>query len=524
MLDCRILERNFQRIATVEIGPRRLEAYAAEVLAHLDAQYCYIVQQRDEWTATVLFPAKSVESFPAFNPSQLTELTGGQAFFHEQKFVARRALKGLLGPCKQVSGFRLENYTFKGWIVIGWQEPVEHTTFDIENALFRFGDKVLIDQLSLQRIALEQQYRFLYAVVPQAVVLVSESDGSSWVNQAAIDLLNLEPGELRPSSSDLSMGMLAFRNQALNQDEIQRIAAQLPHNPNFMVKEWIWRFPDRVLSVLTRPIHSPYFQGRIWLFNDVTDLYAKTEQLAEANREIENLISVIAHDLKSPLATLSFIFSFLPMHGALNDEQNENVEYGQKTIKRGLDLIDSIVYFNKLISSNQALQMMDVELEDLIDVVVDGFSAQAYQKDIKLHVQKPTRPVLLHTDPESLVRILDNLISNALKFSPFGRNVYVEIEWRGPELTIGIRDEGPGLSPDDRVKLFKRFQRLSAQPTNNEGSSGLGLSIVKALTDKLGAFLEVDSIIGTGTTFRLVFPSQYVRIGNSEEVEQNGRG
>ncbi|WP_161492762.1 HAMP domain-containing sensor histidine kinase [Spirosoma sp. 209] len=518
MLDCRILERNFQRIATDVIGPKRLEAYAAEVVAHLDADYCYVVQERDEWTATVLFSTASAESLPAFNPVQLTEMTGESPFFHQQPFVARRALKSLFGTCKQVSGFRLEHYTFKGWILIGWIEPVEHTTFDIENALFRFGDKVLINYLSLQRIALEQQYRFLFSVVPQAIVLINELDDVGWVNQAAIELLNLEPDELRPPAAALSAGMLALRNRTLNKEAIQETAAQLLSNPNFMSKEWIWTFPEQVLSVLTRPIHSPYFKGRIWLFNDVSELYTKTQQLTEANREIENLISVIAHDLKSPLATLSFIFNFLPMHGPLNDEQTENIEYGQKTIKRGLDLIDSIVYFNKLISSNQPLTMYDVELDDLIDVVVDGFAAQAYQKEITIHRQRTDQPVLLHTDPESLVRVLDNLISNALKFSPFGRQVYVETEWRGPELTIAIRDEGPGISPDDRVKLFRRFQRLSAQPTNNEGSSGLGLSIVKSLTEKMGASVEVDSTLNVGTVFRLVFPAEYVRIGDEEEV------
>lgn len=519
MLDCRILERKFQRIATGVIGPKRTHAYAAEVLAHLEADYCYIVQQRDEWTATVLFSNRVGETLSAFNPAQLTQMTAEGAFFHKSDFVARRTLRSLLGNCRQVSGFRLEHYSFKGWVLIGWQKPVGHSTDDIENALFRFGDKVLIDFLAMQRIALEQQYRFLYSVMPQAVVLVNETDGVSWVNQAANELLHLEPGELRPMSADIAAGMLALRGQALNQDAIQRTAKELLKNPNFAAKEWIWQFPERILSILTQPIHSPYFKGRIWLFNDVTELYTKTELLSEANQEIENLVSVIAHDLKSPLATLSFILNFLPMHGPLNAEQNENINYGQKTIKRGLNLIDSIVYFNKLISSNQPLTMFEIGLNDLLEIVVDGFSAQAYQKEITLQVQKTEQPVRLHTDPESLVRVLDNLISNALKFSPFGRKVYIQTDRRGAELTIAIRDEGPGISPADRTKLFKRFQQLSAQPTNNESSSGLGLSIVKALTDKLGATIEVDSTLNVGTTFRLVFPASFVRVGDAEAVE-----
>ncbi|MCY7360272.1 MAG: ATP-binding protein, partial [Rudanella sp.] len=113
----------------------------------------------------------------------------------------------------------------------------------------------------------------------------------------------------------------------------------------------------------------------------------------------------------------------------------------------------------------------------------------------------------LSTDPESLVRVLDNLISNALKFSEFGKTILVLVFTEDDRLVVAVQDEGPGISPDDQKKMFKRFQRLSAQPTNNEHSSGLGLSIVKALTEKVGAHIEVQSELGKGTTFRLVFPA-----------------
>lgn len=518
MMDCRILERNFQAIAATEIGPRLIDAFATELRTYLGADGCYIVEQRDAWTATCLFGWPALDHNLPFNPDQLVELTSSGPFFFEPAFVPRRALKSMLGSYGQVAGLRIDNYSFKAWVLIGWQTPTNHDPWEIENALYRFGDKVLINYLSLRRIAIEQQYRFLFSVVPQAVVLVNEADETSWVNQAAIELLGLEPDVLRPLSADLSVAMNALRKRALNQDAINTVATQLLTDPKFSVNEWLWTFDNQALSVLTRPIHSPYFRGRIWLFNDVTKTYQANQQLTEAYRDIENLVGVIAHDLKSPLATLHFIFNFLPMHGPLNEEQQENVNYGLKTIKRGLGLIDSIVYFNKLITSQQPVAMNDIELDDLLDVVVDGFSAQAQRKNITLYVSKPGRPVILHTDPESLVRILDNLISNALKFSPFDRNVYIATNLRNGQLSIAVRDEGPGIPPEERGKLFKRFQRLSAQPTNNEDSSGLGLSIVKALTDKLGASIEVDSTVSIGTTFRLVFPAHYVRLDEAEAL------
>ncbi|SFF24033.1 sensor histidine kinase [Spirosoma endophyticum] len=518
MIDFNGLEKRFRAIEETEIGPKLLEAYASELLLFLGPEVCYVIQEREEWTATVLYATRPDRGSAHVNPAQFNDLTGTNSFFFELNFVPRRSLKALLGDYLSVAGLRISNYTFKGWIVVGWPKLPIFSREEIENVLYRFGDKVLICTLSFQQIALDQQYRFLFGVVPQAVVLLNEAEDINWINQSALDLLNLEAGNLRPSSASLAAGMLQLRNRALNQDAINQTASELINNPAFVTKEWIWTFSEKVLSVFTKPIFSPYFKGRIWLFNDVTELYRKHQQLSDANQEIENLISVIAHDLKSPLSTISFVFSFLPMIGLLNDEQNESIEHGQKTIKRGLHLIDSIVGFNSL--ATQTLVMEDIELDFLIDTVVDSFSAQAYQKEISLHIERTHPPLILHSDPKSLVRILDNLISNALKFSPFGQRVHIHTELINHQLRLAIKDEGPGISPDDQAKLFKRFQRLSAQPTNNEGSSGLGLSIVKSLTEKLGASIEVESSMHVGTTFRVVFPAEFVRLGHQNKVEQ----
>ncbi|GAB3956634.1 hypothetical protein GCM10028805_47110 [Spirosoma harenae] len=520
MIDFTVLEKRLRAIHETEIGPRLLEAYATELLPVLNADRCYLIQERDEWTASILFSTNTQQTFAYFNPDQLTNLTQSSPFFWAPNFLPRRSLKGILGDYRYIAGLRLNNYTFKGWIVVGWVHEPEHAMEDVENVLYRFGDKLLICTLSYQQIALEQQYQFLFGVVPQAVVLINETEDINWINQSALDLLELEAGGFRPSSASLSVAMLQLRNQALNKESINQTASELIRNPTFVSKEWIWTFADKVLSVFTKPIVSPYFKGRIWLFTDVTELYSKHQQLTEAHQEIENLLSVIAHDLKSPLSTISFVFSFLPMIGPLNDEQTESIEHGQKTIKRGLSLIDSIVYFNKLASSTEPLETEDIDLTLFIDTIVDGFSALAYQKEITIHVEPTHPPVILHSDPKSLVRILDNLISNALKFSPFGRSIYVQTDLTDQHLIIAVKDEGPGISPEDRLKLFKRFQRLSAQPTNNEGSSGLGLSIVKALTEKLGAIIEVDSTIDVGTTFRLLFPLEMIRLSKSDVVGQ----
>ncbi|WP_019988302.1 sensor histidine kinase [Rudanella lutea] len=525
------LFNRFQEVASHEIGPRLLPALAEVIVDYLQADGCCIVQERDESMAAPLLEYPTASGAILFDPEQLGSLTQEKPFFFQDHFTARRPLRPLLGKFGQIAGLRLDNYSLKGWIVIGWCTPRSLDGIPLEASLQLFADKVLVNYLSLQRIALEQQYRFLFATVPQAIVRINENDNTSWVNQAALDLLQLEPDNLYPSAAEVSQGMMRLRSEAINQQEVNRRAGELIQNPNAEISNWLWAFPDRALSVLSRPIRSPYFNGRIWLFNDVSELYRSNQQLADqqnellskndqlqaANREIESLISVIAHDLKSPLATLSFVLNFITMSGELNEQQLENVQYGQKTVTKGMNLIESIVYYNRLISRDEDVQLMEVELNDLLAIVVDGFRGAAMQKNIELALNTTASSPILRTDPESLVRVLDNLISNALKFSDFGKKVQIDAYVHHESLIVSVQDQGPGISPEDRPKLFKRFQRLTAQPTNNENSSGLGLSIVKALTEKIGAQIAVESELGQGTTFQIVFPAHLFNLSPAPE-------
>lgn len=533
-MDWRNFQQNFYRIGSVAstTSLETIQSYVSLVREYTKADICYILRGRDEWTAIIPFAQPPVSLPASINPAQLIELTQESDFFFEPRFVPRRPIKALLSGYEQVAGLHVVTESFHGWIMLGWREPTSVIPGELEIALRMLGDKAAIYRLEVSRLSLEQQYEFLFATIPQAIIRINEDDNSAWVNQSAIEMLNLEPGNLRPTAATVSNGMMQLRNRATNQTEINEAAGRLLLDSHFVTKEWIWTFEDQVLSVLTKPIKTNYFRGRIWLFNDVSELYTlysqldtqrqlllrRNEQLSDAKNEIENLISVIAHDLKSPLATISFVFNFLTMLGPLNAEQQENINYGLKTIKRGASLIDSIVFYNKLISSSEPVQKVDMELNDLLEVVVEGFEAQARQKDIKLHLNAPSEIVILHTDPESLVRILDNLISNALKFSLFGKNIFINSYLKEEQLYITVRDEGPGIPPEDMPKLFKRFQRLSAQPTNNESTSGLGLSIVKSLSEKLEATIEVDSVVNEGTTFRLVFPPNLVRFNNQSNV------
>jgi signal transduction histidine kinase len=145
-------------------------------------------------------------------------------------------------------------------------------------------------------------------------------------------------------------------------------------------------------------------------------------------------------------------------------------------------------------------------LAPVADHVADRHTARAVAKEIALVRVYPDAPTLVHADKKFTKEILDNLISNALKFSPHGRTVTLRVEPSPEGVVLSVEDQGPGLTEEDRRRLFGRFARLSARPTGGETSTGLGLSIVKHMVEAMGGRIWVDSEPGRGAAFRVALP------------------
>lgn len=236
------------------------------------------------------------------------------------------------------------------------------------------------------------------------------------------------------------------------------------------------------------------------------ELKLTNEKLSELDQEKDGLMSVVAHDLRAPLNRASGLSQLVRLAGPINGDQDSYLQLIDKVTKDGGNLIDD------LLTLNQAHQPMNepehalINLTDWMDTLLIGFRPQAEAKRISLHNQKLSSPYFIDTDEKALTRILDNLLSNALKFTQPGKNVFIVQEFTQTSIRISIRDEGPGVSQEDQQKMFKQFQKLTPKPTQGESSTGLGLAIVKTLTAKIGAKIQVQSQLGKGTKFILVLP------------------
>lgn len=237
------------------------------------------------------------------------------------------------------------------------------------------------------------------------------------------------------------------------------------------------------------------------------EIARKNLRLEELNNEKNSLMDIVAHDLKSPLSKVVNIAQLLPVVGDLNEDQRNYVNIIRKAALEGTRFIDDLLDINA-IEQGQTIEISPekISLAIFLPELLRSFRHQADLKSIRLHFQNKADDAIISTDREYLKRIMENLVSNAIKFSPHGSNIYLKVKEVNMHLHISVKDEGPGISEEDHKRLFKKFQRLAARPTGGESSTGLGLSIVKLLTERLGGRIVVTSVQGKGSEFTVVLP------------------
>ncbi len=229
------------------------------------------------------------------------------------------------------------------------------------------------------------------------------------------------------------------------------------------------------------------------------------QKLQQLNREKDGLLAMVAHDLKSPLNNTLGVIEAMKQDEGMQPMQLHMLQLAEKSCHKGVNLIGDLLELNKL----EQQEKVEFELLDLGKFLLktrEGFLSVAEQKKIVIELKDEATVKRVFTVEDYLDRILDNLISNALKFSPSHTRVTLMLENDEKYAIISIGDQGPGFSDGDKKKMFQAFQKLSARPTAGENSTGLGLAIVKSLSQKLNAEVELDSTLGEGATFRIKLP------------------
>lgn len=221
-------------------------------------------------------------------------------------------------------------------------------------------------------------------------------------------------------------------------------------------------------------------------------------------------LALISHELRTPLNAIIGYNSLLNegIYGEMNEKQHKAVSRIDRNATRLLTLINQLLDLSRLEAGATSIIRENVDVKALVAAVLDDYQSVADEKGLNLVVSQPHRECMVNTDAAKLREVIRQVVSNALKFTTEGR-VEISIQTEGNSVSVSIADSGPGVDEDKREAIFELFRRCdqSTEVQKRPDGAGLGLAIVRKLSDLLGVCVQVESQSGVGSTFRLQVPA-----------------
>ncbi|MCH9734250.1 MAG: hybrid sensor histidine kinase/response regulator [Actinomycetia bacterium] len=238
------------------------------------------------------------------------------------------------------------------------------------------------------------------------------------------------------------------------------------------------------------------------------EIQKNNEELEKLNQEKNNFVGMAAHDLKNPLGVVSGYVKLLAMDlgDTLSPAQAAMFERIDESTDFMLNLINDLLDVSAIESGGLGLRLQAGDIGELIERNVLANSELAKAKDIELKFLAPGERIDLKYDQERIEQVLNNLISNALKYSFGGTTVTVALSRAGNYACIAVKDQGQGIPESDLGDLFGAFSRASVETTGGETSTGLGLNICERIVNEHGGRFEVESTVGKGSCFTFFLP------------------
>jgi signal transduction histidine kinase len=235
-------------------------------------------------------------------------------------------------------------------------------------------------------------------------------------------------------------------------------------------------------------------------------LEVNNSELTKLNNEKNNLIGILSHDLRAPANNIQGLTSMFQMENKELPETQINLLGKIKSEAFRLNLmIDKILDIRKIDRHEINIKFEKLDLGSTTNSVIESFNEKAKAKNINLILNQVNSNLNISADEIYLKQVIENLMSNALKFSNKESSIHITIRDDNKKAILEIRDEGPGISKDDMKIMFGKFQRLTAKPTAGENSTGLGLSIVKKYMNEMNGSVRCESELDKGTKFFIEF-------------------
>lgn len=348
-----------------------------------------------------------------------------------------------------------------------------------------------LQQRGIEVAANKERLETVLGAMVEGVVAIDTDQTILLANSAAIRLLDLNPQgvtgrQLWEVVRLPQMEQLVRRT--FTEGSVQRVEFSVP------------RTQAMVAAAASRLPGSPC-PGAVLVLHDVTDL-----------RRLENLrrefVANVSHELKTPLTSISAYAETL-LEGGLEDPKynREFVSRIQEQAERLHGLILDLLQLARLESEEQSFEVVPVDVVGIVTDSIDEHRAVAEAKGISLSIPADASSIMALADADGLRTIIDNLLDNAINYTPQGGRIGVDWRKSGDWIDLNVTDNGVGIAREHQTRIFERFYRVDKARSREIGGTGLGLSIVKHLCQVFGGSVKIASQVGQGSTFTIRLPA-----------------
>ncbi len=272
----------------------------------------------------------------------------------------------------------------------------------------------------------------------------------------------------------------------------------------------------KTFQVTIKHLHDYDEAGRLLIM--LEDISRRVEQ----ERLEANFISTVSHELRSPMTSIKGSMGLLLSNAAGNLPKSARglIEIAHRNADRLVLIINDILDLDKISSGQMDFDIKRINISELVQESISASATLNQRFAMNIECVGTEIPHWIDTDPNRIMQILTNLLSNASKFSKSNGRITLSLEAKGQDLRVSVRDEGAGIPAKDQPKVFQRFADMANSERSVKGGTGLGLSICKAIVENLGGSIGFDSVEGVGTTFFFTLPKANAKAHQLEEMVQ----
>jgi PAS domain S-box-containing protein len=383
------------------------------------------------------------------------------------------------------------------------------------NYLGEPADLIMVRDIT-QRKKLQEEVKLqnsiLYAELELSIngVLIVDKDSNIILyNQRFVDMWDVPADALETKSSRVVLNSIVhlIKNpQAFvrNVDFLYRHRTKKDHDE-------IELADGRTFERYTSPIYidETDYVGRVWFFQDITDQKKQAEKLAQLEKAKTEFVSVAAHQLRAPIASIKTVSSVVRDVNSvnLNRTQKEFLDKIVNEAEQMNELVHFLLRISKAEGGVMSLRPTPLKLDKLTSDLISELSSDINSKHMKVVVRnRPSVLPKILVDKNALTQVILNLLSNAIDYSPAGSEVAITITIQGSYVQFAVKDSGIGIPEADQSRIFDKFYRTDKAKEVSGTGAGLGLALAKSIVEALGGKIWVESEVGKGSTFFFTFP------------------